>query len=204
LFQVFDKQVPENESFDEVLPLLKDAMMAKVARRMKRSDINTLDDAVRLLRESKNIIVLTGAGVSVSCGIPDFRSKNGIYSRLDEFELEDPQEMFDLHYFRARPQTFYSFAKEIYPSNFKPSPSHDFIRLLEQKGKLLRNYTQNIDTLEQTAGIERIIQCHGSFATATCIECGYHVPGKEIEKDIMDQVNYWMVFPLSSNVSICR
>lgn len=91
-------------------------------------------------------------------GIPDFRSKNGIYSRLAEFELSDPQEMFDLSYFKIKPETFYAFAHEIYPANFKPSPSHLFIRRLETAGKLLRNYTQNIDTLEHKAGIERVVQ----------------------------------------------
>jgi NAD-dependent SIR2 family protein deacetylase len=126
-------------------------------------------------------------GVSVSCGIPDFRSKNGIYSRLDEFNLDDPQQMFDLDYFKFQPATFYSFANEIYPSNFKPSPSHMFIKLLEDKGKLLRNYSQNIDTLEQAAGITKIIQCHGSFATAKCIVCGYTVPGKNIEENIFNK-----------------
>lgn len=61
----------------------------------------TLQHAVDLIKTSKNIIVLTGAGTSVSCGIPDFRSKNGVYARLDEFDLSDPQEMFDLSYLIA-------------------------------------------------------------------------------------------------------
>jgi len=52
---------------------------------------------------------------------------------------------------------------------------------------LLRNYTQNIDTLEQQAGIEKIIQCHGSFATATCLRCKHCVASTEIENDIMEQ-----------------
>lgn len=116
-----------------------------------------------LLKKSKRIMVLTGAGVSVSCGIPDFRSKDGIYSRLSEFELDDPQQMFDLDFFRERPEIFYSFAREIFPSNFTPSPSHYFIKMLEDHGKLLRNYTQNIDTLEQKAGIHSVLQCHGMF-----------------------------------------
>lgn len=120
-------------------------------------------DAVELIRNSKKILVITGAGCSVSCGIPDFRSKNGIYSRLDEFNLSDPQEMFDIRFFRENPEPFYHFAHEIYPSNFKASPSHHFIKMLESKGKLLRNYTQNIDTLEADAQIERVIQCHGKF-----------------------------------------
>ena len=114
LFEAFDAKLDPSlftRSFDELLPLLKYAMAKKIAKRAKRSDINSLQDALQLLRDSKNIIVLTGAGVSVSCGIPDFRSKNGIYSRLDEFQLDDPQQMFDLEYFKIQPQTFYSFAK---------------------------------------------------------------------------------------------
>ena len=57
-----------------------------------------------------------------------------------------------------------SFAKQIYPSNFVPSPCHRWIRLLEDRGQLLRNYTQNIDTLESLAGVDKVLQCHG-----TCI-----------------------------------
>ena len=95
--------------------------------------------------------------------------------------------MFDLEYFKIQPQTFYSFAKEIYPASYEPSPSHAFIKILEEKGKLLRNYTQNIDTLEQKAGIQKIVQCHGSFAKAKCIKCQYDVEGTEIEKEIFSQ-----------------
>lgn len=69
----------------------------------------------------------------------------------------------------------------MFPSFFR------FIRLLEKQNKLLRNYTQNIDTLEQQAQIEKVIQCHGSFATATCLRCKYRVPSNEIETDIMEQ-----------------
>ncbi|KAI9096216.1 DHS-like NAD/FAD-binding domain-containing protein [Phlyctochytrium arcticum] len=190
LFEVFDFTLPielSKASDDDLLPLLKNVMMKKVAKRQKRLDINTLEQVVELLQTCQNIVVLTGAGVSVSCGIPDFRSKNGIYTRLDEFDLDDPQQMFDIEYFKIQPQTFYSFAREIYPSNFKPSPSHRFIKLLEQKGKLLRNYTQNIDTLEQVAGIEKVVQCHGSFAAAKCIVCGYRVPGDALRDDIFAQ-----------------
>lgn len=68
-------------------------MMSEPPRRQKLRHINTLSDVVRLLCTSKKIIVLTGAGVSVSCGIPDFRSRDGIYSRLaqDFPNLPDPQ-----------------------------------------------------------------------------------------------------------------
>ncbi|KAM9847444.1 NAD-dependent protein deacetylase sirtuin-1 [Aulostomus maculatus] len=158
-------------------------------KRKKRKDINTLEDVVRLLHESKRILVLTGAGVSVSCGIPDFRSRDGIYARLavDFPDLPDPQAMFDIEYFRRDPRPFFKFAKEIYPGQFQPSPCHRFISMLDKQGKLLRNYTQNIDTLEQVAGVQRIIQCHGSFATASCLVCKYKVDCEAIREDIFNQ-----------------
>ena len=81
---------------------------------------------------------------------------------------------------------FYSVAKEILPSTKKFSPTHAFIRLLQDKDKLLTNYTQNIDNLEGHAGIEpeNLVQCHGSFATATCLECRHNVQGDVIYDDI--------------------
>ncbi|XP_005795318.2 NAD-dependent protein deacetylase sirtuin-1 [Xiphophorus maculatus] len=159
-------------------------------KRRKRKDINTLEDVVKLLHESKRILVLTGAGVSVSCGIPDFRSRDGIYARLavDFPDLPDPQSMFDIEYFRRDPRPFFKFAKEIFPGQFQPSPCHRFISMLDKQGKLLRNYTQNIDTLEQVAGVQRIIQCHGSFATASCLVCKYKVDCEAIRADILNQV----------------
>uniref|UniRef100_A0A673Z8I7 protein acetyllysine N-acetyltransferase n=1 Tax=Salmo trutta TaxID=8032 RepID=A0A673Z8I7_SALTR len=159
-------------------------------KRKKRKDINTLEDVVRILHESKKILVLTGAGVSVSCGIPDFRSRDGIYARLaiDFPDLPDPQAMFDIEYFRRDPRPFFKFAKEIYPGQFQPSPCHKFISMLGKHGKLLRNYTQNIDTLEQVAGVQRIIQCHGSFATASCLVCKHKVDCEAVREDIFNQV----------------
>jgi len=187
LISLFDVELPPSldtyKNF-ELIPLLKIIMARFNRRRQKLKTVNTIEDVVDLIKKSNNIIVLTGAGISVSCGIPDFRSENGVYSRLGEFDLDEPQQMFDLEYFKICPQTFYSFAHELYPSNYEPSPSHKFIKLLEDKGKLLRNYTQNIDTLEQKAGITKMVQCHGSFATASCIRCGYKVPGNYIEEAI--------------------
>ncbi|KAF9112354.1 NAD-dependent histone deacetylase sir2 [Mortierella sp. AM989] len=180
-------EIPDSVTENDLIRTISERLKKILRRRKRLQQIYSLDHVVSLLKNSKRIMVLTGAGVSVSCGIPDFRSEDGIYSRLSEFELDDPQQMFDLDFFRERPQIFYSFAREIFPSNFIPSPSHYFIKLLESQDKLLRNYTQNIDTLEQKAGIRKVLQCHGSFATASCVRCGHQVPGDEIKDQIFKQ-----------------
>lgn len=156
-------------------------------KRKKLPQYNTIDDAVQLLKEAKNIIVLTGAGISTSLGIPDFRSKGtGLYSKLEHLGLSDPQEVFDIRVFRDDPSIFYSIAKDIIPSTDRFTPTHAFIRLIQDKGKLLTNYSQNIDNIEAKAGIhkDKLIQCHGSFATASCVKCRYQVPGEDVFDDI--------------------
>ena len=145
-----DAVIPENLGQLTLWKIILN-MICEPPRRKKLGHVNTLRDVVDLIKTSRKIIVLTGAGVSVSCGIPDFRSRDGVYARLavDFPDLPDPQAMFDIHYFRKDPRPFFKFAREIYPGQFEPSPCHKFIRCVEKQGKLLRNYTQNIDTLEQ-------------------------------------------------------
>lgn len=175
-----------------LLSLVKSVLVRHLRQREKLAGYNTIDDAVRLIGESKRTIVLSGSGISTSVGIPDFRSKDGIYAQLQRqgrYNLADPQEMFDKDFFLQDPSCFFSFAKSIFPSNFVPSPSHRFIKLLEERGSLLRNYTQNIDTLEEAAGIERVLYCHGSFSQAACTSpgCTYKVAGSAIKPDIFEQ-----------------
>ncbi|KAH8665933.1 DHS-like NAD/FAD-binding domain-containing protein [Tricladium varicosporioides] len=167
--------------------LLSLAISRELSKRIKLPHWNSIDDAVDLIKKSRNIIVLTGAGISTSLGIPDFRSKDiGLYSKLEHLGLSDPQEVFDIELFRQDPTIFYSVARDILPDTERTTPTHAFIYLLQQKGKLLTNYSQNIDNIESTAGIlpEKLIQCHGSFATASCIQCKYNVPGELIFPDI--------------------
>jgi len=159
----------------------------ELSKRIKLPQYNSIDDAVDLIKRAKNIIVLTGAGISTSLGIPDFRSKDiGLYSKLAHLGLNDPQEVFDIRIFKEDPSIFYSVARDILPSTDRFTPTHAFIHLLQQKGKLLTNYSQNIDNIEAVAGIlpEKLIQCHGSFATASCVECKYQVNGELIFADI--------------------
>ncbi|CRL06221.1 CLUMA_CG018942, isoform A [Clunio marinus] len=188
--------IPENMSETMLWRIIS---FAVTPQRERLSNVKTLSDAVHRIRQAKHIIILTGAGVSVSCGIPDFRSRDGVYSRLSrEYpNLPDPQAMFDIKFFYQDPRPFFKFAREIFPGQFKPSPSHRFIKKMEERGVLLRNYTQNIDTLERytqnidtlerVAGISRLIECHGSFATASCTRCKFKINGDAIREDILQQ-----------------
>ena len=177
-----------NEGNIELIQTFLDYISAP-ALRSRLKQYSTFSDAIALIKKSSNILVLTGAGLSVSCGIPDFRSENGVYARLKvEYpELPDPQAMFDMKFFETEPRPFFRFAKEIFPGNYEPSLSHKFISYLEQKNKLLRNYTQNIDTLEKSAGLTKVVYCHGSFAQATCQCCRKKVDCGVIKEDIFNQ-----------------
>eukprot|EP00126_Sphaerothecum_destruens_P000133 Sdes_comp10163_c0_seq1m1777 len=122
----------------------------------------------------RNILVLTGAGISTSAGMPDFRSpQGGLYSKLDSFELDRPERIFDIQFFSDKPGPFYQVAKELFLGVYKPTLSHYFIKMLSEKKLLLRNFTQNIDCLERLAGIEDdyLVEAHGSFHTCHCVGC---------------------------------
>jgi NAD+-dependent protein deacetylase sirtuin 2 len=122
----------------------------------------------------KKIVTMVGAGISTSAGIPDFRSPStGLYHNLMKYDLPYPEAIFDLDYFRKDPKPFFKLAKELYPGTFKPTPSHYFVKMLDQKGLLVRHYTQNIDTLDRIAGIdaEKIVEAHGTFYTGHCMDC---------------------------------
>ncbi|AOA60649.1 NAD+ dependent histone deacetylase [Komagataella phaffii CBS 7435] len=184
------KEYPEDENSTEtvytLVKYLQRAMHRVITTRTKKLDFHTIDHLIEAIKTSKNILVLTGAGISTSLGIPDFRSSEGFYTKLQEQGLDDPQTVFDLEYFKQDPSLFYSIAHLVLPPEGSFTPLHGFIKLLADKGSLLRNYTQNIDNLEANAGIpsEKVIQCHGSFATASCITCKYKIPGETIFEEI--------------------
>ncbi len=125
--------------------------------------------------------------ISTSLGIPDFRSKDtGFYSKLSASGISNPEDLFTLSTFDFDPKQFYSLAHDLLPPKGRFTPTHQFIRLLQDKGVLLRNYTQNIDNVEAAAGIapDKMIHCHGSWATATCRICAKTVPGDVIFPNI--------------------
>lgn len=122
----------------------------------------------------KAVLCVLGAGISVSAGIPDFRSPGtGLYSRLEEFKLPHPEAVFELAFFNHSPQPFFQLARGLWPGHFTPTRAHHFVRLLADKGVLRRVYTQNIDTLERAACVpaDLLVEAHGSFASATCRRC---------------------------------
>lgn len=177
----------EDQDDEAYFSLLSLAITRELSKRAKLAKYNSVEDAVELIKKSKNIILLTGAGISTSLGIPDFRSKGtGLYSKLEHLGLNDPQEVFDIDVFKQDPTIFYSVAKDILPNTDRYTPTHKFIAMLNERGKLLTNYSQNIDNLEVKAGVpnEKLVQCHGSFGTASCVQCGYKCQGEKIFPEI--------------------
>ncbi|CAI4059606.1 hypothetical protein SUVZ_04G2000 [Saccharomyces uvarum] len=169
----------------QTVRLIKDLQRAinkVLCTRLRLSNFFTIDHFIQKLHTAKRILVLTGAGVSTSLGIPDFRSSEGFYSKIRHLGLDDPQDVFNYNIFMHDPSVFYNIANMVLPPENIYSPLHSFIKMLQTKGKLLRNYTQNIDNLESYAGInaDKLVQCHGSFATATCVTCHWNLPGERI------------------------
>lgn len=126
-----------------------------------------------LERQCRRVVVMCGAGISTSAGIPDFRSPGtGLYHNLQRFNLPQAESIFELDFFRRQPAAFYELCKEMWPGNYEPSLAHYFIRLLSDKGVLLRCYSQNIDSLERRAGLpaERLVAAHGNFDSAHVID----------------------------------
>eukprot|EP00928_Gymnodinium_smaydae_P067978 TRINITY_DN5101_c0_g1_i4.p1 TRINITY_DN5101_c0_g1~~TRINITY_DN5101_c0_g1_i4.p1 ORF type:complete len:330 (-),score=36.26 TRINITY_DN5101_c0_g1_i4:439-1392(-) len=146
-----------------------------------------LDGIAEHLRDAKNVIVLVGAGVSTSCGIPDFRTPgSGLYDNLKKYNLPRPEAMFDISYFTANPSPFYHLVMDLWPGRYKPSAAHYFIKLLSDKGILRRCYTQNIDSLETRAGVPRheLVAAHGNFDSCHVINSRTTVPPAEFHEAV--------------------
>lgn len=129
------------------------------------------------IRESKKIVIFTGAGISTPSGIPDFRSPNGLYKKKSNIS---PEEILSHHYFISHPESFYQFLKRemLYP-NVKPNLAHLWIKQLEQ-GHEVTVITQNIDSLHQKAGSIKVLELHGNIHEYYCMKCQ-----KEYEEDVL-------------------
>ncbi|KAK6183461.1 hypothetical protein SNE40_010939 [Patella caerulea] len=129
----------------------------------------SVEGVARYIKDNKckNIITMAGAGISTSAGVPDYRSQDGgLYDK-------EKEQHYTIDHFNDNPDIFYKWLKKLFPENLKPTLCHYFIRLLHEKGLLLRHYTQNIDALDQLAGLprEQLAEFYGSITTSYCMEC---------------------------------
>ncbi|KAJ7367357.1 Sir2 family histone deacetylase Hst2 [Mycena albidolilacea] len=154
---------------------------------LKSRDLSGLADYIAS-DKCNNIVLMLGAGVSTSAGIPDFRSpETGLYANLARLRLPYPEAVFEINFFRENPEPFYTLAHELYPGKFRPTVTHSFIRLLAANGLLHTCFTQNIDTLERRAGVpdDKIIEAHGSFASQRCIDCQQPYDDAKMKRKIL-------------------
>ena len=124
----------------------------------------------------RNIAVMSGAGISCSAGIPDFRSPStGIYDNLSEYNLPYPEAIFEIKYFRNKPEAYYTFCHYVRSKGARDvaTPSHFFVKLLQDKNILHKYFTQNADSLETKTGMDLsdVIWAHGSTTKAHCSVC---------------------------------
>jgi NAD-dependent SIR2 family protein deacetylase len=148
-------------------------------------DKQYLDELIKLFKNSNHITVFTGAGISVNCGIPDFRGANGLYSFVQKkYGLPFPEAVFEINYFRKNPKPFFDLSKDLVNSEIKPTLAHKFIAWLEEQNKISLVMTQNIDMLHQKAGSKKVVECHGSYETAHCISCNKKYNINEISESL--------------------
>ena len=133
---------------------------------------NQYEALKQIINEAKNIVVFTGAGISVPSGIPDFRSADGIYNQKTKFSAS-PEEIISHSFFMSHTEDFYSFYKDkmCYPKA-EPNAAHKYFADLEKKGKNVIVVTQNIDGLHQKAGSSIVYELHGTIHQNFCQRCG--------------------------------
>lgn len=124
-----------------------------------------LETCTNLINNAKNIVVLTGAGISTESGIKDFRSSQGLYQLAPEYVLS-------LDYFYQHPKDFYDFSLDnLYHPKADPNEGHKILAEWEKRGKVSSVITQNIDGLHQKAGSKEVIEFHGTIESAKCLNC---------------------------------
>jgi NAD-dependent deacetylase len=122
-----------------------------------------------MLAAASSAVVLTGAGVSVPSGIPDFRTpETGLWAKVD------PMEVAHIDLFERDPERFWSYYRPRFQSlgDKEPNRAHEALAELERRGLIEGVITQNIDRLHRAAGSENVIEVHGSIETSSCRDCG--------------------------------
>ena len=145
-----------------------------------------MEDDVRKLKEliddSDNIVFFGGAGVSTESGIPDFRSKDGLYNQHDvRFDRYQPEYLLSHSCLVYEPKVYYEFHRQKMDTrNIEPNNAHKYLAALEKTGKLKAVVTQNIDGLHQKAGSKVVYEIHGSALRNYCMSCGKEYPSDYI------------------------
>lgn len=126
------------------------------------------------IKESKRIVFFGGAGVSTESGVPDFRSKDGLYNQHDvRFEQYSPEYLLSHSCLTDHPEVFFEFYRQKMDArNVKPNTAHLKLAELERVGKLSAVVTQNIDGLHQKAGSRNVYEIHGTTRRNYCVSCG--------------------------------
>jgi NAD-dependent deacetylase len=130
-----------------------------------------------LIRSAGSVVALTGAGISVPSGIPDFRSPGtGIW------ETVDPMEVAHIDVFHRDPERFWQFYGERFATlgDREPNDAHRALVQLERDGRLRAVITQNIDMLHRRAGTRELVEVHGSIAHASCLQCGGRCAAEDV------------------------
>ena len=132
----------------------------------------------KLIKESKKIVFFGGAGVSTESGIPDFRSKDGLYNTMDvKFEKYSPEYLLSRDCLYKEPEVFFEFYRQkMNCEGIEPNITHKVLAQMEAAGKLTSVITQNIDGLHQKAGSKRVWEIHGTTLKNYCKKCGKHYP----------------------------
>jgi NAD-dependent deacetylase len=130
---------------------------------------DTVEALAGLVADARSVVALTGAGISVPSGIPDFRTPGtGLWERVD------PVEVAHIDAFRSDPARFWHFYGERFASlaGKRPNGAHLALAELERRGLLDAVITQNVDMLHRVAGTQELVEVHGSIATSSCQACG--------------------------------
>ena len=128
-----------------------------------------IEELKKIINESNNIVLFTGAGASTLSGIKDFRSKDGIYNMKYKY---NPEEILSHHFFYSKTKDFYDFYKDkLNCINASPNIVHKYFYELEKQGKLKCVITQNIDGLHTKAGNKNVLEMHGTIYKNHCIKC---------------------------------
>lgn len=149
-----------------------------------RNTENGIEKLKRFIDESDSVIFFGGAGVSTESGVPDFRSKNGLYNKPDvNFEKYRPEYLLSHTCLVSEPEVFFEFYRQkLDTRNVEPNAAHYALAELERRGKLKGVVTQNIDGLHQKAGSKRVFEIHGTTSRNYCMKCGKAYPSDYIFK----------------------